>query len=293
MENNTSRNLNYNFIAVPTNLYFALDLNLRNALTVLLQLSSIYSDSNGFFFRTIADLKEDFKVGKNLTIAILESLYRYELLQVKKTNKVNLYRIRTEKFKDFEQNNLYTITNNSELQLTTVNYKDKDFKTTYNDIPEPRSVQNQVSEETPTQKAKNVSERQEIGSIEITEETTPNKEILNDWYESVKEDFEVTKQTDFETACAESITIETASVVPTQTPKIERRNLDVPIVKRCEDLVNRYVEMVIPSANESLEKCNQACDYIYKQWEKGFITEETRKELTKKLIKARFEKHRI
>lgn len=135
----TQRNLNYNFIAVPTNLFFTLDINLRNALTVLLQLSSVFADADGYFFRTIEDLKDDFKCGKNLTIAILESLYRYQLIQVKSVGftkkngkkQVNFYRVNVDKFKDFEAYNIYTITNNKELQLETVDYKAKDYKVTY------------------------------------------------------------------------------------------------------------------------------------------------------------------
>lgn len=139
METSTKRNLDYRFIAIPTNLFFSLDSNLRNALTVLLYLSSVFADSDGYFFRTIEDLKDDFKCGKTLTIAILESLYRYNLLQVKSVGftkkngkkQVNFYRVNVEKFKDFEEYNIYTITNNKELQLETVDYKAKDFKVTY------------------------------------------------------------------------------------------------------------------------------------------------------------------
>ena len=80
METSNNRNINYSFIAVPTNLFFALDNNLRTALTVLLQLSSVFADQDGYFFRTNEDLQQDLKMGKNLTIAVLESLYQYNLL---------------------------------------------------------------------------------------------------------------------------------------------------------------------------------------------------------------------
>lgn len=127
----------FSFIAVPTNLFYCLDLNLRNALTVLLQLSSVYADEEGFFFRTIEDLQKDFKMGKNLTIAVLETLYLNDLLQVKSVGfrkgvrRVNFYRVNIESFKEFEQFNLYTITNCEDLQINTVDYKAKGFKVTY------------------------------------------------------------------------------------------------------------------------------------------------------------------
>ena len=288
MENKELRTLNYNFIAVPTNLFIALDTNLRNALVVLLQLLSIYSDSNGYFFRTIADLQTDFKCGKNLTIAILESLYRYGLLQVKSvgftkkngTRKVNFYRVNVEKFKDFEQYNIYTITNNKELQLETINYKSKDFKVTYtaqteNDvIPEPTIVQNQVSEETPSQHQENGLESNKTQNPD-TEKLVIEKEqdeIGEMWLEMQKE---------------------SAPKIEYRTIKRPSNNLDESIKEKCRKLVARYVEMVIPSSNESLDKCNKAIDYIKDKYESGYIDIEDKDKFTKELIQARFKKHRI
>lgn len=288
MENKESRTLNYNFIAVPTNLFIALDINLRNALVVLLQLSSVYSDSNdGYFFRTIADLQRDFKCGKNLTIAILESLFRYELLQVKSvgftkkngSRKVNFYRVNVEKFKDFEQYNIYTITSNKELQLETINYRSKDFKVTYTAqtekdvISAPISVQNQVSEETPSQHQENGLESLKTSNLDTEELITDNdiEEIGEMWLECQKE----------------------------KAPLIEYRSkrpsnkLDDSIKEKCRELVARYVEMVIPSSNESLDKCNKAIDYIKDKYNKGFIDIEDKDKFTKELIQERFKKHRI
>ena len=180
---NTST-LNYSFIAVPTNLFFALDNNLRNALTVLLQLSSVFADADGYFFRTNEDLKADFKMGKNLTIAVLESLYRYGLLQVKSVGftkkngkkQVNFYRVNVDAFKNYEKYHIYTITKNEELHLDTVDYKAKDFKVTYTastvnsneeSISEPTEPSNNVSEEIPSKEVENVSEGQETSNTEV------------------------------------------------------------------------------------------------------------------------------
>ena len=278
--------IDYSFIAVPTNLYFSLDTNLRNALTVLLQLSSIYSDSNGYFSISNSDLQEYFRLGKNLTSVVLETLYRNKLISTKiektKTKKnVIKYRVNVECFTDWNKLNFKAIRENRQYQIETLDYgKDSNFKVTYTAqtetelIPEPRSVQNQISEEIPSPKAKNVSEslktpNPEIERLIIEKE---QEEIGEMWLEMQKE---------------------SAPKIEYRTIKQPSNNLNDSVRQKCKDLVERYVEMVIPSANESLEKCNLACHYIYKQWEKGFITEETRKELTKKLIKARFEKHRI
>lgn len=190
METLNNKNVSYNFIAVPTNLFFALDNNLRTALTVLLQLSSVFADQDGYFFRTNEDLQQDLKMGKNLTIAVLESLYQYGLLQVKSVGftkkngkkQVNFFRVCTENFKDYEKYHIYTITKNEELHLETVDYKAKNFKVTYtadtaqNDekvILAPSDVQNDSDGETPTPTTKNGLEGQEMANPATFEESAP------------------------------------------------------------------------------------------------------------------------
>lgn len=188
----TSNNINYSFIAVPTNLFFALDNNLRNALTVLLQLSSVFADQSGYFFRTNEDLQADLKMGKNLTIAVLESLYQYGLLQVKSVGftkkgkrQVNFFRVNTERFKDFEQFHIYTITKNEELHLETVDYKAKGFKVTYTaststveeSILNPTDAQKTISEETPIHDTENVTEPKETANNDTVEVDTPTEDV--------------------------------------------------------------------------------------------------------------------
>lgn len=191
METSNNRNINYSFIAVPTNLFFALDNNLRNALVVLLQLSSVFADQNGFFFRTNEDLQADLKMGKNLTIAVLESLYQYELLQVKSVGftkknskkQVNFYRVNVEKFKDYEQYHVYTITKNEELHLETVDYKAKGFKVTYTastveeTILSPSDAQKSISEEIPSHYTENVTEPKETANNDTVEVETPTEDV--------------------------------------------------------------------------------------------------------------------
>lgn len=191
METSNNRNINYSFIAVPTNLFFALDNNLRNALVVLLQLSSVFGDQNGYFFRTNEDLQADLKMGKNLTIAVLESLYQYGLLQVKSVGftkknskkQVNFYRVNVEKFKDYEQYHVYTITKNEELHLETVDYKAKGFKVTYTastveeTILSPTDAQKTISEEIPSHDTENVTEPKETANNDTVEVETPTEEV--------------------------------------------------------------------------------------------------------------------
>ena len=194
METTNTRNLDYNFIAVPTNLFFALDNNLRTALTVLLQLSSVFADQDGYFFRTNEDLQQDLKMGKNLTIAVLESLYQYNLLEVKSVGftkkngkkQVNFFRVCTENFKEYEKYHIYTITKNEELHLETVDYKVKNFKVTYtadtaqNDettILAPSDVQNDLDGEIPTPTTENVSEGQEMANPATFDNITPIEDV--------------------------------------------------------------------------------------------------------------------
>lgn len=193
METSNNRNINYSFIAVPTNLFFSLDNNLRTALTVLLQLSSVFADQDGFFFRTNEDLQQDLKMGKNLTIAVLESLYQYNLLEVKSVGftkkngkkQVNFFRVCTENFKNYEKYHIYTITKNEELHLETVDYKAKNFKVTYtadtaqNDetaILAPSDVQNDLDGEIPTPTTENGLEGQEMAKPATFEESAPTED---------------------------------------------------------------------------------------------------------------------
>ena len=193
METLNNRNINYSFIAVPTNLFFALDNNLRTALTVLLQLSSVFADQDGYFFRTNEDLQQDLKMGKNLTIAVLESLYQYNLLEVKSVGftkkngkkQVNFFRVCTENFKDYEKYHIYTITKNEELHLETVDYKAKNFKVTYtadtaqNDetaILAPSDVLNDLDGEIPTPTTENGLEGQEMANPATFAESAPTED---------------------------------------------------------------------------------------------------------------------
>jgi len=343
MENtnaNTSRNLNYNFIAVPTNLFFALDNNLRNALTVLLQLSSVFADSDGYFFRTNEDLQSDFKMGKNLTIAVLESLYQYGLLQVKSVGftkkngkrQVNFFRVNTERFKDFEQYHIYTITKNEELHLETVDYKSKDFKVTYTATTvenqdttgnNPTSVDNPISEEIPSNTSENVLERQETPNPDFVEVAAPTEsdkdleyldfvlssnsgvdetEKIKNVAKEVEEIEKEEKQKELQQKLVVNVDgkkIETASAIPTNVEKRyisdtrPTNKLDATVLEKCKELVKRYKEMEIPSSNQSLELCNKACAYFTKQYKDGFIDLEDKDHLIRATVQERFRKHRI
>ena len=269
---------NLNTITVPSNLFFALDNNLRVALVVLLSLSSRLADKDGYFYRTNEDLQTDFKFGKNLTIAVLESLYQYGLIEVKtKHRTTNYYRINVDKFKEYEQENLYNVTKNKELQLNTINYKKNGFKVTYTSGNNPLSLEYQTSGEIPTPSPKNVSTALETSNPDTSKNITSNSEEMT--VEEIDEIGEMWLELQKESE-----------------PRIEYRSiskLDDSVKQNCKELVKRYVNMVIPSSNESLEKCNKAIDYINTKYKQGFIDVEDKDHLVRELIQARFNKHRI
>lgn len=330
MEKNTLTPMDYNFIAVPTNLYFALDNNLRVALTTLIQLSSVFADQDGFFFRTNEDLQADFKMGKNLTIAVLESLYQYGLLQVKSVGftkkntkrQVNFFKVNFSAFKDYEQYNIYTITKNEELHLDTVDYKAKDFKVTYTSSTETTSVSPSIeeTEEIPSEVVENVSEPKETALNETVETDTPTE--VEETTSEPMEDLQITDVYDGEcpllqeeldeilnsTPAVEEKSyenntfrlgsdgkrIETASVIPTDLGKVEKRfiqkNIDQDEIGKCYDLCNRFCSMDFPNAITCNDYCQKACDYYYKQYTNGKIEESDYKRLLGVITKKRWEK---
>ena len=56
---NSTAKISYQFTAVPTNLFILLDNNCKSMLFTLIQLSSFYSNEDGYFFRINSDLSEE------------------------------------------------------------------------------------------------------------------------------------------------------------------------------------------------------------------------------------------
>lgn len=183
----TFKKLTYSFIAVPTNLFYCLDTNLRNCLIVLLHLSSIFADADGYFSISNQDLQEYFRLGKNLTSVCLETLYRNGLISTRielTKSKKNLikYRVNIEKFEEYNKLNFKSIVDNDSYYINTLDYgkKDSDFKVTYTaatdnnssneeSISEPTEPSNNASEEIPSKEIENVSEGQETSNTEVDE----------------------------------------------------------------------------------------------------------------------------
>lgn len=267
-----NKNIDYNFLAVPTHLFFALDGNLRNAITTLLQLQSVFGDNEGYFFRTNEDLQKDLRMGKNLVIAVLESLYQYNLLQVKSVGftkkngkrSVNFFKVNTEAFKDFEKFNLYTITNTEELHLDTIDYKAKDFKVTYTASTEVQIEEEEV-EETSGNTSQIVQDEviEEIPSNEADEATEEQETAIPDLQEEFVEE-------------EEEIVIETASVIPSDNDRIERRVSEGVEASAKERAFNGIIKMLQAydkaPTSEIKEQERIVRNAIKKAFDEGLIT---------------------
>lgn len=104
MKSRNTQKTSYGFVAVPTNLFFLLDANLKSVLSTLIQLSSFYADKDGWFFRSNEDLQMQSRLSKNLVIASLDTLYQKGIIGIRsyKNGKTNFFRVNTEKFQEYE-----------------------------------------------------------------------------------------------------------------------------------------------------------------------------------------------
>ncbi len=112
------------------------DLNCRSMLWTLVQLSSYYSDKDGWFFRTNEDLKAQSRLSENLVRATISTLYRLGIVDVQtvgkgKSKTPNKFRLNVGRFKDWEQYSLEDCTKHPDLRIVTDNYKAKDWQPSY------------------------------------------------------------------------------------------------------------------------------------------------------------------
>ena len=357
---NNSKNINYSFIAVPTQLFILLDYRLKLVLTSLIQVSTALANSNGWFYYSKDDLKKLCGLKSDKTIiASIETLYRLGIVKVQSRNfennigkrTANYYSLNFEEIEKYNQYSVYECLNIPELQIPMLDYTSSDYNTTYtattvedtnDEENQPTSVENVTNEEIlstdlenaptalETSIPDNVEEDEEeddeipdsfldengecpltkeelLEALEYSKEVERQSELVEpkDDLEEIlgdKEDEVEVAETPTETIKEHDEVIETASVIPTNLNRVEKRSiytnkktekLDDSIRKKCADLVQRYVEMVIPNSNESLDKCNQALRYIIDKYNQGYIDIMDKDRLCRELINARFMKHSI
>ena len=128
----------YQFTAIPTQLMYMCDNNVRSALFGLIQLSSEYADADGWFFRSNEDLQIDMKLSQHLVVATVDALYRKGIVSVKPQSKKkkgmktppNYYRVSFDKFKEYESIDFNSL-RNPDLVIETMKYKEKGYKPQY------------------------------------------------------------------------------------------------------------------------------------------------------------------
>ncbi|MCS2775455.1 hypothetical protein NXW80_14620 [Bacteroides fragilis] len=138
--------ITYQFTAIPTNLFILLDNNCRSMLFTLIQLSSFYSNEDGYFFRTNSDLSEESNLSQKLVIATVDTLYSNGLITVNTVGKskgkqANYYKVNFDKFTEYEKYSKDEL-KNPLLKIETVNYKAKGYSPSYLSKVSPSTEQN-------------------------------------------------------------------------------------------------------------------------------------------------------
>ena len=333
--------LNYNFIPVPTQLYILLDFRLKLVLTSLIQVSTALANTSGWFYYSLDDLKKVCGLKSDKTVrACIETLYRLGIIKVQSRTfennigkrTANYYSINFEEIAKYNEYSVYECLNIPELQIPMLDYTASDYKTTYtastvadtnDEEKEPISVQNDANEEILSNDSENASTALETSNPANVEEYTLSEvdedEVKAFFYDEeidcpltdtelreheryIKEKELELAETPIETIKVDDEVVETASVIPSDLDRVEKRSistnektnkLDESIRKKCADLVERYVEMTIPSSNESVEKCNAALKYITDKYNQGYIDIMDKDRFCREVINARFIKHSI
>lgn len=137
------REIEYQFVAVPLNLFCRLDNNLRSMLFVLIQLQTYYADKDGWFFRSNEDLKAQSNLSENLVRLTIDTLYKEGLIDVESVGKgkgrntpSNRYKVLCERFKDYEKDDIEMCIKDPKLAIKTPQYKGSHYHPSYLDKKE-------------------------------------------------------------------------------------------------------------------------------------------------------------
>ena len=119
--------INYQFTAIPTNLFYLLDNNTRTLLFCLIQSSSYFAKEDGFFYITKEAIGELTNLSVNVITAAIDTLYINGLVYVQTVGKskgkyVNHYRVNFEEFRKFEDYTIEELKNPSN-KIEMVKYK--------------------------------------------------------------------------------------------------------------------------------------------------------------------------
>lgn len=133
----TKNEIEYQFTAIPTNLFLCLDNNCRSMLFTLIQLSTYYADKeSGYFFRTNADLQAETNLSENVIRATLSSLFDSGLVEVRTVGKSkgtipNNFRVNFKRFLEWDKYSIEDCMKNPEFKIETAEYRVKGFVPSY------------------------------------------------------------------------------------------------------------------------------------------------------------------
>lgn len=192
-ENENEKDLNYQFVPIPINLWMCMDLNCRSMLCTLIQLNSYYAKEDGWFFRTNEDLRAESRLSENLVRATLSTFYRIGIIDVKtigkgKSKKPNKFRLNISRFADWEKYSLDDCIKHPDLRIETDNYKTKGWQPSYMKIlengTECDSIDTTISLLTPSQSEDYI---ENIDNKENTlSEGSPKVEVKTSAFEEYK-----------------------------------------------------------------------------------------------------------
>lgn len=133
----TKNEIEYQFTAIPTNLFLCLDNNCRSTLFTLIQLSTYYADKeSGYFFRTNADLQAETNLSENVIRATLSSLFDNGLVEVRTVGKSkgtipNNFKVNFKRFMEWDKYSIEDCMKNPEFKIETAEYRVKGFIPSY------------------------------------------------------------------------------------------------------------------------------------------------------------------
>ena len=138
--------IDYQFVAVPLNLFYCLDNNLRSMLFCLVQLSSYNENEakdkghvwDGWFLGSTCTLTALSNLSENLVRVTLDTLYQKGIIDVQCVGKgkgmntpPNRIKIYWERFKDYEKYSIRECIEDPRMAINTLNYKGSNYRPSY------------------------------------------------------------------------------------------------------------------------------------------------------------------
>ncbi len=130
----TCNSIDYQFTKVPTKLFLCLDNNCRSMLFTLIQLSTMFGDEQGWFFRSNADMEAETGLSKKVMDGTLDALLQKGLIDfipqqqgqgVKQSSRK--YLVNYDSFLEYEKLTLDDCIKNPEYKVLTSDYKNGAF----------------------------------------------------------------------------------------------------------------------------------------------------------------------